>query len=88
MSGRIAALSCPPHESKHRNDGLRHATRIVAPVEGEVLARAHYGSGGQSHRSVSGTKKMAANGGTVRLSAGNGPFEARTFPALPTLLPP
>ena len=37
---------------------------------------------------LSGTRKIAASGGMVRLSSGVVPSEARTSPILPTLLPP
>jgi hypothetical protein len=37
---------------------------------------------------LSGTKKMAASGGIVRLSSGTNPCDVLTSPIFPTLLPP
>ena len=45
-------------------------------------------SGGQSHAQLSGTRNMAAKGGTVRLSSGTRPSNVWTSPTFPTLLPP
>jgi hypothetical protein len=53
-----ADLAATPIEGLVDNYSLRHATRIVAPVEGKVLARAPYAitemriAPDQSHRSA------------------------------------
>ena len=45
-------------------------------------------AGGDTHHDSSGTRKIAASGGIVRLSCGTGPSFVSRWPELPTLLPP
>src|SRR4051794_26678354 len=65
----------------------REQRKVRAPA---VPACAEPGrrAGRQSHAQPSGTRKIAANGGMVRLSSGTKPSRVLTSPTLPTLPPP